>query len=284
MDDLRSRFLGVGLGILLIFSYFLPFIPDGLKNIFALMGVVLFVGYILTPQLMVLPNLLVEKKYCQSCKRIEGITETHNKKIQEIKESIPEKNFRFIVYEKVVIIDEHGKGWVNQFFELLNDGENYLQHFPIEFSAVNVRFKKTLSELARDNEFKVESQDDHNIRWEAIRDDEETKKIHVVFDQRLNPGDTRKYSVRYQIDRLYNTNPPGETDSSSFTPIHNYVNLKIKVKFLPKYKYSNPRYCVESPGGILSIQNADHLKFIRTSREALLSRLLKNIRGCITSI
>jgi hypothetical protein len=249
-EDLKSRFLGVGLGILSIVSYSLNWLPESFRNQASALGGVLAIGFVLKPQLMVFPNKLVEKKYCQPCSKIQQLNTRHDEEIQKIKGSIPAKNFRFTNFEKVVTVDHRGNGWLNNSFELLNDGQNSVRTFPFEFSSTTAKIKP-LDQLAADNEFNVESNDSHSIKWEKVVDEDHRKKVNLIFDQAVEPGETRKYSVRYRLIEAYKVaSLPGKnSDWASWTPIHLVNKMKIKIVFLPNYPFSNPRCHVTSPGG-----------------------------------
>jgi len=171
--------------------------------------------------------LTIETLYCHHCK------------------NVPEKLFRFRNYEKTVTIDNNGNGSTHHLFELLNDGVNFIQRFPFRFSTVTYRFDKTLPDLERDNEFEIISLDNHNIRWDTIEDGEKVKHVFVIFDQKVKPEESRKYSIRYYISGLFKME--GE-QWTSFKPIHFYEKMKLIVIFYKNYKVKNVRYCVESPG------------------------------------
>ncbi len=263
MEELKKRTLGAGIGILTLFQYFSDFIPPGLKSVFALLGFTLALGYISTPTLMVLPNTFVKKMYCKTCKdvqrltgehanEVQRLTEEHAAEIKILKDNTPEKNVIFENYEKVLIIDHKGYSWTNLIFEIYNNGKDPVQHFPFEFSSCHATFK-SLKEYQRDKEFIIESRDGHSLKWECVHDDEHHKEVMITFDQKILPGERRKYSIRYQIPGMYRCTASSADvgDWSSWKPLHLYKNIYEKVLFLPKYPYSHPRYCVTTPGGDL---------------------------------
>lgn len=253
MDEKIKRTLGAAVGILGVFSYFFEFIPADLKAMFAFMGLMLAIGYIFTPKLMVLPNTLVEKMYCKTCNDIEELTKKHAHEIQLLKDNTPGINLIFENCEKVLTIDHNGYSWLNITFEVLNNGNDPLQRFPFEFGSSYGKFEKSLREYAESNEFVIESKDTNSLKWECTEDGKNYKKVIVSFNQKILPGERRKYSIRYHLPGFYRCTAFSVDvgDWTTWKPLHLYKRSYMKVVFLPNYPYSNPRYCVRTPGGDL---------------------------------
>jgi len=255
MEDLKSRFLGIGLGALSIFGYTLNLIPTEYKTQISLFGLVVAASLVLKPSIVNIPDGFVEKRYCKHCK------------------NLPEKQFRFKSLEKTVTIDGNGNGIINLTHEILNDGPNYIQRFPQKIGTSTTKMKETLVELEKKGNFLVKSLDDHKIIWQSIEDTEELKHLHVIFNEKLNPGETRRFCVRYILDGIYRTKkedlPAGVHECTTFVPIHLYESYKLKLRFHPNYKYENLTYHVMTPGGDKVSNKCKDLKPLKDAEGSL---------------
>jgi hypothetical protein len=162
-----------------------------------------------------------------------------------------EKYFRFVNITKTVTIFPDGKGLIYTTHEVLNEGKNCIRRFPHRFFTSMATISDSLETLQAQNNFEVRSLDGHDIHWEPVTDDEKRKLVCIIYNDSIRPGDRRKYSIRYEIAGLYKTKRTelgdGEHEGSSFTTRYICDKHILKLKFYPNYRYSNLRYCVESP-------------------------------------
>lgn len=230
MVDLNSKNMGGLIAILTIFNYFISIIPDAYKLNITVIGFSTSVLVYFAPSVK---NKLIRP----TINRILAILR-------------PEKYFRFLYSEKTVIIDENGNGNVTIIYKLLNES-GFKRRFPVKFWTTTGAVIRSLEQLEKENKFEVKSLDEHPLRWETISDGANLKEFYIIFDRDLRPGDTREYMFRYETEGLFKTKksdlPSGKKESTAFIPIHISELFKLKIHFLPRYKYSNLRYCIKSP-------------------------------------
>lgn len=228
MENLTNKRIGVFIAILTIVSYFIPIIPGVYKFHIILIG--------FSVSIIVLFRSSLENKLIRPI--IKKICKTS------------EKYFRFLYVEKTVLIDEKGNGKCTTIYKLLNEC-GLKRHFPIKFWTDTGTMVKTIEQMESENKFEVKSLDEHPLSWQVISDSINSKEFCVVFDRDLQPGETRTYLFRFDGEGLYKTQKselqPNKKESTGFLPIHLNELIKLKVRFLPGYEYSELRYCVKSP-------------------------------------
>jgi len=220
--------------ILAVFSYMGDIVPKEYRLYTLFIGFAVVVILLLRPTInitlaAIMPRLM--DKYCRNYSN--------------------EKYFRFLSINKVVTVYPDGKGLIYTKYDALNEGEDHIHRFPHKFHTGTATIKDSLETLQAQNNFEVRSLDAHILKWEPVKNNEKNKSICVIHNDNINPGEQRKYSIRYQIDGLYKVRrtdlPDGGREGSGFKPLHICNKFALKLKFLPNYKYSNLRYCVLSP-------------------------------------
>jgi hypothetical protein len=216
--------LSVLLGII---SYFQDFFPNNYKRQILIVFFLIALGSVTysRAQNTIVPSLI--KRYCPK----------------------GERNFRYLSQEKGVTVYENGTGLINATYEVLNEATNSVTRFP-----QRIKSSKKMSDLRtleKENNFEIKSLDEHKLHWETIKDEPYEKEISIVFEDNVNPGDKRKYSVRYQLSGIFETNrdmlKANEFEFTGITPIFITDRYRMMVKFHPNYKYSEIQYCVRSP-------------------------------------
>jgi hypothetical protein len=221
--DPNSKNIAVVIFIITLFGYLVPLIPEIHKIKFLMLGLILSGAVVATPKMKDIATRYLLK----------------------------EKNIRYLSYHKIVEIDEHGNGNIVANIELLNEGESAIQRYSHRVWTTIVNINKSLETLADEGSFEIKSLDGHSLTWESVEDNSKNKKVYIIFDSLLQPGDSRKFSIRLKLDGLYKTKksdlPEGILESSSFSPLYICDLYKIKIKFRPHYEFTNLRYCVKTP-------------------------------------